>query len=731
MSEAGQASTGHIIEGRYRIIGKIAEGGMATVYEALDQRLSRTVAIKIMHTQLAQGPHRAEFEERFHREVRSAAAIANSHIVQVYDTGQINGREFLVMQYIHGVNLRHEMNEQGTFSVRETMRIIGEVLDGLASAHEAGVIHRDIKPENILLNDRGNVKITDFGLARAASQTTLSTTGMLLGTAAYLPPETIENNQATPQGDLYAVGIVAYEMLTGSVPFVSDNPVTVVFKHVHEDVPSLTQVCPGIDPQVSDFIAGLVARPIDDRPNDANQALESMKTMDTKLSSAALSFQSGTSVPSQPQHTGKLALKGSTPLAGSVSSNAVESTAKPTDLFEHVNDPVSQPDAQVDTAQSQVSSSDKSERGDQKPVSTQTKQFLAPADTPVADEQATEPMKAVYELSELDKKKPKRWFKKLITALVIIVLILALVAGGAGWWYFKGPGSYWKLPRPSDSSCTTNSVCSIEGADFTKYKQSLTVAGIPHEESQAYSDTVPQGHIISAEPKTVESHISKRNGKVKLVVSRGIQKVTVPADLLDPHTESGMHPIDALKAAGFSNIVHDENQDQYSMDLPAGAAITVTPQPNSTVNHNEQVTVTLSKGKMPVSMPDIVGKSKQEATNALNAARLATTYNEAWSDTIASGQIISASAKPGSQLHWGDQVSVMVSKGPQMVELDNLVGKNKDEAIQILKAKGLDVKITAPLGDISHTVRLQSPTPGPIRVHGEDGKPTVITLTVV
>ena len=186
MSEAPHAPEGQVIEGRYRVVSRIADGGMATVYQAVDERLGRTVAIKIMHTQLAQGPHRDQFVERFHREARSAAAIANPHIVQVYDTGEFDGLDYLVMEYVHGVNLRYEMNQQGTFSVRETLRIIGETLDGLASAHRAGVVHRDIKPENILLNDRGHVQITDFGLAKTVSQATLSSTGILLGTAAYL-----------------------------------------------------------------------------------------------------------------------------------------------------------------------------------------------------------------------------------------------------------------------------------------------------------------------------------------------------------------------------------------------------------------------------------------------------------------------------------------------------------------------------------------------------------------
>ena len=297
MTEAANVPDGLVIEGRYRIVRRIAEGGMATVYQAMDERLDRTVAIKIMHTQLAQGPHREQFVERFRREAKSAAAIANPHIVQVYDTGEYNGLDYLVMEYVHGVNLRHEMNTQRTFTVRETLRILSETLDGLSAAHRIGVVHRDIKPENILLNDRGRVQITDFGLAKAASQATLSTTNMLLGTAAYLAPEMIEHNQATPQGDLYSVGITAWEMLAGFVPFQSDNPVTLVFKHVHEDVPSVADPCPGIDPSIAAFIAHLTARAVDARPADAAEAMRELRELTAHLPMTAWQYRKPTEAP--------------------------------------------------------------------------------------------------------------------------------------------------------------------------------------------------------------------------------------------------------------------------------------------------------------------------------------------------------------------------------------------------------------------------------------------------
>lgn len=195
---------------------------------------------------------------------------------------EFDGLDYLVMEYVHGVNLRYEMNQQGTFSVRETLRIIGETLDGLASAHRAGVVHRDIKPENILLNNRGHVQITDFGLAKTVSQATLSSTGVLLGTAAYLAPEMIEKNQATPQGDLYSVGIMAWEMLAGKVPFTSDNPVTLVFKHV-------MRMCQASLPPVRAsmpcgcIIAHLTARAVEARPADASAALAELQRLQSML----------------------------------------------------------------------------------------------------------------------------------------------------------------------------------------------------------------------------------------------------------------------------------------------------------------------------------------------------------------------------------------------------------------------------------------------------------------
>jgi serine/threonine-protein kinase len=695
MSEEGLQPQGATLDGRYRIIRRIAEGGMATVYEALDERLSRQVAIKIMHQQLAQGPHRAQFVERFHREVRSAASIANSHIVQVYDSGEYQGRQYLVMEYVRGVNLRYEMNLQLTFSVHESLRIVKETLEGLASAHEAGVVHRDVKPENILLNTRGHVQITDFGLAKAASQATLSTTGMLLGTAAYLAPEMIEHNQATKQGDLYAVGIIAYEMLTGSVPFASDNPVTLAFKHVHEDVPSLDQVCEGIDPGVSALVKHLCERDLNARPADAQDALEELLQCETRLTPDARLF-----IFDAARQSGQASAPPTT--ASSTGSTSVFSTDPPAPRMDDTINYASlaHDDHDMLTSRQHIGASE---------ASTSTIQTEG-----VATQGNPRKRSAVMMIS-------------------ILAGAMVIIAGAIfSWWYYLGPGSYWSVPQPSDISCNTNSVCNLTGAEFSQYESTLKVSGINYSSSEAYSDTVAKGKIISAQPLAVGAHVSKRHGSLSIVVSKGVQQATIPEELLTPSSDVGKKPLEALKAAGFTSILHDEDTDEFSIDIPEGSAISVSPEVGSTVNHNTKVTVVLSKGPKPVSMPDVIGATKASAKQQLDEARLKVTFNEEWSDSVDSGKIISATQQAGAQLHWGDAVTVAVSKGPQTVTMPDVRGQSSDDASKTLKALGFDVEISAPLGDLTHTVRLQSPDPGQtVRLRDKNGKATVITLTVV
>ncbi|MCH9276526.1 PASTA domain-containing protein [Bifidobacterium amazonense] len=720
-----------MIEGRYRIIRKIADGGMASVYEAMDERLERTVAIKIMHTQLAQGPHRAQFVERFRREAKSAAAIANPHIVQVYDTGEVNGLDYLVMEFVHGVNLRREMNEEGTFTVRETLRIVGETLDGLASAHRAGVVHRDIKPENILLNDRGHVQITDFGLAKAASQATLSSTGMLLGTAAYLAPEMIEDNQATPQGDLYSVGIMAWEMLAGTVPFISDNPVTLVFKHVHEDVPPITVPCPGIDPQVAAFVAHLTARAVEDRPADAGVAADELRALGPKLDMAAWTYRR---MPQSAEDHDTVAVQ----VAGNTAQ--ASPTAPPLPPSE---DHGAAPGKGTDSGDGSAAAAGAGASSPEAGAAAATAAFNRPADgtapTTAIGTAATQALSMTPDVAASPLKVgAKRRSKKRIAAIVaaaLAVVALGGAGGGYAWWYYRGPGSYWELPQPSDVACEEGQECRVAGASWAKYQKTLEAAGIPYKTSERYDDTVAKGDVIEATPAVAGAHISKRTGgTVSVVVSKGVKQATVPADIFDANTADGTNVLDALKKAGFTNVAHDKANDQYDLSLPAGALIGLTDesgadvQAGATMNHNAKLTVVLSKGLMPVTMPDVVGMTKDEMTAALEEIHITANVTEAYDDKVPSGSVVSASEQAGAELYWGDSVDVVVSKGPETAKIPNLVGKTKAAATKTLQELGFEVK-TSGL-DILGLVQQQSAS-GETRLRDEDGNKTVVTLTIV
>lgn len=705
MNEAPHAPEGQVIEGRYRVISRIADGGMATVYQAIDERLERPVAIKIMHTQLAQGPQRDQFVERFHREARSAAAIASPHIVQVYDTGEFDGLDYLVMEYVHGVNLRYEMNQQVTFSVRETLRIVGETLNGLASAHRVGVVHRDIKPENILLNDRGHVQITDFGLAKAVSQATLSSTGMLLGTAAYLAPEMIERNQATPQGDLYSVGIMAWEMLAGKVPFNADNPVTLVFKHVHEDVPDASTACPGINTEVAAFIARLAARAVEDRPQDASVACDELRQLQSKLTIDDWQYR----LPA-------------------------DSVANGTGGFKPMPPVPPAPPEQQSTDRTRSLTQNKPNATSIMPVERQQADPEATAQLSLNTDVAAVGNGAAESSRPSANRESPRKGKR--TPIIIASIAAAALAcgGGYAWWYFQGPGSYWTMPQPADLSCAAAKVCRIANVKWSSYEELLKFANIEYETVEAYSDSVTTGDIISTDPASVGSHVSKRrHQKVKVVVSKGVRQATVPADILDASSTNGKDPINALKNAGFDDIEQTQaNDDTYSMEVPQGALLSLSVEPGETLPHNTKITVTLSQGPKPVVMPDIVGKSKDEAQQALDELKLAANWSEQFDDKIPQGQVISASAKTGDELHWGDAVEMVVSKGPQTITLPNYVGQRASDAKNALEKLGFSVKINSQItldSSQDKKVASQDPVGGTqVRLHQEDGTPTTITL---
>ena len=275
---------------RLEIVDRVARGGMATVYVAQDRRLDRRVALKVMHPHLADSP---DFVARFRREARAAARLSNPGVVAVYDQGSIDGVAYLVMELVEGPNLR-DLIAAGPLSVKEALGLTAQVLRPLGAAHRAGLVHRDIKPENVLLPDDGSVaKVADFGLARAVTEVAQTTTGNVMGTAAYLAPELITSGDSAPRADVFSVGVILYELLTGEQPFSADSPVQIAFRNVHEDVPAPSSLVPSLPAKVDELVADMTRRKADERLEDADAALARLRGVVADLTPSELSAKRG------------------------------------------------------------------------------------------------------------------------------------------------------------------------------------------------------------------------------------------------------------------------------------------------------------------------------------------------------------------------------------------------------------------------------------------------------
>lgn len=275
---------GQLLDGRYRVDARIAVGGMATVYRAVDTRLDRVLALKVMHPALATD---AAFVERFIREAKSVARLSHPNVVGVFDQGADGAYVYLAMEYVAGCTLRDVLRERGALRPRAALDILEPVLAALGAAHRAGFVHRDMKPENVLIGDDGRVKVADFGLVRAVGSAT-NTTGSVLGTVSYLAPEQIEHGTADTRADVYACGVVLYEMLTGGKPHTGDTPAQVLYQHLNTDVPAPSAAVPGLALELDELVASATARNPEIRPHDAVALLAQTREARAALGDAQL-----------------------------------------------------------------------------------------------------------------------------------------------------------------------------------------------------------------------------------------------------------------------------------------------------------------------------------------------------------------------------------------------------------------------------------------------------------
>ncbi|MDT9694440.1 Stk1 family PASTA domain-containing Ser/Thr kinase [Streptomyces sp. P17] len=628
---------GQVLDGRYRVEARIAVGGMATVYRAVDTRLDRVLALKVMHPGLAAD---ATFVERFIREAKSVARLAHPNVVQVFDQGTDGSYVYLAMEYIAGCTLRDVLRDRGALQPRAALDILEPVLAALGAAHRAGFVHRDMKPENVLIGDDGRVKVADFGLVRSVDSVT-NTTGSVLGTVSYLAPEQIEQpGAADARVDVYACGVVLYEMLTGEKPHDGDSPAIVLYKHLHEDVPPPSARVPGLAYELDALVASATARTRDVRPHDAVALLA-----EARQTRAALSADQLDAMPPQ-------ALSAEHDNAEDRTSVIPRSLTVPRPL------PVNEDEDRF----------------------SHTSRLQSPAPLP-----------------------PTRRRGSRRGPLALVVAALLVLGVGAGVWYINS-GQFTRVPA-------------LLTQTEAKAKDRLEDAGLEvGKVERAFSDTVKRGQVISTDP-AVGSRI-RQNDSVNLVVSKGPQVVKVP-DLVG-------HRLDKARA-----LLRTEGLEpgmvtrEFSDSVLKGMVISTNPEAGTERRSGSAVALVVSKGA-PVDVPDVTGESLADARAELEDAglKVEVAAEEVNSSEVGKGAVAQQTPQPDTQAVAGDTVTLTLSKGPEMVEVPDVVGDKVDDAKAELEAAGFEVdEDRGLLGLFGDTVKSQS-------VDGGDTAPKGSTITI-
>ncbi len=658
---------GRVLDGRYQIGDRIARGGMATVYEARDLRLDRRCAVKVMHGDLGDDE---DFVQRFVREARAAARLSHPNVVAIFDQGDDDGTVYLVMERVVGRTLRDLLRSDAPLSPARALELLDPVLSALAAAHASGLVHRDVKPENVLIAGDGQVKVADFGLARAVSSETqhTATGGVLIGTVSYLSPELVVDGRADPRSDVYSSGVLLFEMLTGRKPHEGDSPIQVAYKHVHEDVPAPSELVAGIPAYVDALVARATARDRDLRPADARvlqhhvqrvrAALAAGVTDDPELTADLLPAGPATSAPPEPDpdptlETERPAAGGDPSLDLSGERTSVIGTRAMSAVAPALAAATSPAGSPATSATGPV------------PVAAPVLQPAPPPDAGRAGRRGTQgpPHAPEAGLPGSPRRRRRGW------ALLLVVLVLAVAAGVAGW--YLGIGRYTTTPGVLDMT-------------VARATAELDAAGLSLEVSErAYSETVDAGDVISTDPAPGDRVLD--NGTVEAVVSRGPERYDVPA-------VAGMSLAEATDALEGTHLAVGEVTRVYHERVAEGVVVSADPAPGTSVKRDAVVDLVVSKGREPVDVVDVTGQDLPEARRTLRRSGLRVELDRQYDDTVPAGEVISQSPEDGT-LFRGDPVSLVVSRGPEPVEVPSVFRMGVEAARKTLEDAGFEVRV--------------------------------------
>ncbi len=658
-------ASGTVLEGRYRVGGLIARGGMSMVYRGVDTRLDRPVAIKVMSPQYVFDP---AFLTRFEREARLAASLRHPGVVAVYDQGRDGDLVFLVMELVDGGTLRDLLRERGPLPVPVTLGVLEPLLAALGAAHAAGLVHRDVKPENVLISARGEIKVADFGLVRAVSSQTMATGDVILGTVAYLSPEQVVSGAADARSDVYATGIMAYEMLCGSPPFDGDTPMSVAYRHVHDDVPPVSLRRPGTPEALDRLVVAATRRDPAARPRDASAFLADLMGVSAQLGVPRVHVPVPVRHPAPVPHPVGVRPPGN-PVSG---ENPGEPDHDPAD------DPADHPAADSSTTRVGPAVADPRETASgtvvvlPRPGAGGTGRgpgTLPESGSPAAgvaiDAHASKSPSA--RPGSAASRRRRRW---LVAILVVILLGTAAAAGG--WWL----GGRWAATPAAVGLVQANAESIIRDA------------GLVPRVTVRHQDSVPAGTVASSDP--VAGSRQLRGSEVALLVSSG--PPVVPTITAGTAPDAGKA---AISAAELTPVV--SGSPAFDDTVPAGAVVRTDPAAGKTLTVGATVTLVLSGGPAPVTVPDVAGKTAEDAKNKLTVAGLTVgTPVKTFDASAKRGAVLGTSPAAGTTVTRGSPVSLRVAYA---LEVPDVRGSATKDAVRTMEKAGFTVTVGDPAFD--------------------------------
>lgn len=577
---------------------------MATIYHALDSRLDRPVAVKIMHPHLANDE---DFVNRFIREAKAAATLSHPNIVAIQDQGWNEGgvpAVFIVMEYIEGFTLRDVISDQGALSPTEALRYFAPVVSAMAAAHKHGILHRDIKPENILISKDGRVKIADFGLAKGPElgSTLTVESSVILGSVSYLSPEQVQRGVSDVRSDVYSLGIVLFEMLTGKKPFDGESPIQIAYMHVNENIPAPSTISSSVPPELDEIVLKAAANNPDKRYKDAGAMQEQVLAVLSKLDPKRRQMSLELDIPI-PQ------------------AKVEKKKRSKLEILKNVT-------TQIDLKRGNLMRENTNSTRGKRKVSKRVKRNRA----------------------------------------IAIGLLLLIVVGS--WYKISGPGTKIAIP-------------SLAGMSQTQAAKTVGALGLKVDVSESvFSEDVAKGKVITSDPAG-GGRVAVA-GTVHLIISKGKERIKVP-DL------AGLTIEEATSAINDAKLKVGRVSEKFSASQEAGLLIDGSPASGSDVRKDSTVDLIVSKGIEQVALTNYQGKTSDEAQNELTSAGLVVSSQYEYSDNVPIGTVISQVPSDVSTIAKGEKITLVISKGPSKIFVPNVYSLKKLAATKILEDLGFKV----------------------------------------